>query len=786
MKLFIGIFVCIFSYTLLTATEVRAYDWTSGVPKLSYSQPTSFEWTPFCPTFYQDIPVAHEAQRQKACLFEGSDMSAAMTLGDKGPPKLVIAYRFDSQFRVLEGACDGIVGCIYIPEADILVTRFYTSRPYVGGRMYTHVSERIKREIDPGSLEIRYVFDSSEPDFTLSYGDVPLPVEAIASSENGRWVAFEYREFGIVLVDTKTFQARRILAQGARYGFGFDPTVEIAISNDGKTVAVVGERTGVTVAQITPGCGDELRPEMRRLFSETTTNCPISMIDALGSDFHGVYDPRFNKSGSELEVVVRYRDYAGRTIRLRSADYKEMPELDYLALGDSFSSGEGETDDNYYFRGTNDRFDRCHVSMRSYPFLLRIHLEISSMKSVACSGAKIGDIASTGVYRGQGKRLGVVGLGLNEQQRETAQSVALDSFQPGRILQAEFVERYRPSLVTIGIGGNDAGFMTKLRSCAAPGTCDWAREERRYQVAKEIQALFDPLVKLYRRLAYLSPTSKFVAIGYPRVIEPDGRCDAITASLLDHQERIFLDENTSYLNKIIESAARFAGVQFIDVSDALAGHRLCSGSALLGMNSLRLGDDISLKDVRVIGNETFHPTPYGHDLMALVMKYRYDRGFGQVCESNCLETLPDIPGYWGESLGQGIVKAADVIERTDATELSISIPPKSIAPGATVTIDVYSQKTNLAVVRADPGGGVIGTFRLPLEFPEGFHTVHIETTSYSGEVVELYQEFVYERKSTRGIVTDVLLPARDKNEQVASVLGEQSTSEFCDRRRFDQ
>ena len=81
MKIFIGILVCIFSCTFLTASDVRGYDWTSGLSKVSYSQATRFEWTPFCPTFYQDVSIAHDAIRQRACLFEGSHFTVAMTAG---------------------------------------------------------------------------------------------------------------------------------------------------------------------------------------------------------------------------------------------------------------------------------------------------------------------------------------------------------------------------------------------------------------------------------------------------------------------------------------------------------------------------------------------------------------------------------------------------------------------------------------------------------------------------------------------------------------------------------
>src|SRR3546814_11868053 len=133
--------------------------------------------------------------------------------------------------------------------------------------------------------------------------------------------------------------------------------------------------------------------------------------------------------------------------------------LEYLASVDSFTSGEVETESRNYLARTDDEFEKCHGSSKSYPFLLAGLLSLSSVRNVACSGAKMTDIFTGVGYRGQGGRLGSIGLRLSESDTLNEQTRALDSFHPGAIAQARFVERSEPRLITrseerrVGKGG---------------------------------------------------------------------------------------------------------------------------------------------------------------------------------------------------------------------------------------------------------------------------------------------------------------------------------------------
>ena len=70
-------------------------------------------------------------------------------------------------------------------------------------------------------------------------------------------------------------------------------------------------------------------------------------------------------------------------------DEPQVSELDYLAMGDSYSSGEGDIENGFsefYIKNTGSPKD-CHLSSRSYPYILAKRQNIKGVQSVACSGA---------------------------------------------------------------------------------------------------------------------------------------------------------------------------------------------------------------------------------------------------------------------------------------------------------------------------------------------------------------------------------------------------------------
>lgn len=204
------------------------------------------------------------------------------------------------------------------------------------------------------------------------------------------------------------------------------------------------------------------------------------------------------------------------------------PAAHYVALGDSYSSGVGAP--------PYDLDTTCQRSSQSYPPLWAEEHHPATFVFVACSGAKTTDVL-------------------------ISQSKAI---------------RSDTDLVTITIGGNDAGFAPVLQTCTvAPSdaTCIAA-----VNVA-EIFVLFvlpNLLAQTYAAIRHAAPHAQVIVLGYPRLFELTSSCDDPLAP--DLVRRTKLNEGADTLDGVISSVSRWFGFDFEDVRGRFAGHGVCSGS----------------------------------------------------------------------------------------------------------------------------------------------------------------------------------------------------------------
>lgn len=285
---------------------------------------------------------------------------------------------------------------------------------------------------------------------------------------------------------------------------------------------------------------------------------------------------------------------------------------DYIGLGDSYTSGEGAFD---YLPGTDTPDNTCHLSARSYPLLLTADLfSAAGGHSVACSGAVIDDIGSTDSnYRGQVKHGEPI---LNVQSDQI-----LADFLPGYVPQVTFVSRYQPRVVTVSIGGNDIGFGDILQKCVVPRLSRYLSDETCYNTYESRQEVVDLVNRtvprwtaLYRQLTAASPGATVYAIGYPSVVNDTGKCPLNVN--LGKSELEFAEELIHYLDSAIQQAAGAAGVPYVDISRALAGHRLCEAAGnAVAVNGLTVGNDFGALGIGLLGRESYHPNALGHELI---------------------------------------------------------------------------------------------------------------------------------------------------------------------------
>ncbi|NES12200.1 MULTISPECIES: SGNH/GDSL hydrolase family protein [Micromonospora] len=196
--------------------------------------------------------------------------------------------------------------------------------------------------------------------------------------------------------------------------------------------------------------------------------------------------------------------------------------VNYVALGDSYSSGVGA--------GPYD-LSTCLRSQKSYAPLWAAAHSVTSFRFPACGGAVTADVIG-----------GQVG----------ALSTAT-------------------TLVTITIGGNDAGFADVMTSCRFGSTTDC---ENAVGGAKAFATNVLPgrLDATYAAIRDRAPNARLVVLGYPRLFET-GWCGLLAMS---SYKRTILNQAADVLDGVIAARAGAAGATYVDARPFFAGHGVCA------------------------------------------------------------------------------------------------------------------------------------------------------------------------------------------------------------------
>lgn len=213
------------------------------------------------------------------------------------------------------------------------------------------------------------------------------------------------------------------------------------------------------------------------------------------------------------------------------------PETEYVALGDSFSSGTG----------TRDYYDPdCQRSNYSYPALTAQRIG-ATLDLQACSGATVANVTNN-------------------------QLAALDA---------------ETDHVTLTVGGNDAGFADVLFECAKPGwssDCDGAIDGAQAHISNVLPGRLDAL---YAEIQSRAPGAAVVVGSYPRLFNGED-CNAGTWFAPDEQER--LNATADQLAGVISAQATAHGFGFADARDAFVGHAVCDDAAWVNGLSNPIGE----------------------------------------------------------------------------------------------------------------------------------------------------------------------------------------------------
>jgi len=517
---------------------------------------------------------------------------------------------------------------------------------------------------------------------------------------------------------------------------------------------------------------------------QATGNCEVSFLWGNNTN-EGAADQAFEEYGYNMKLFkstfdVEYPD-GYRGMRIPSNPTK----LDYLALGDSYSSGEGDTEKNnatgqkYYRQLTDVNEDKkqgipgekCHISTRSYPYKLANWMGLGSSPSaawasVACSGATVYDMNwdNSDGYEGQDSPLGRLH---GYDNKGVLQKMALNEMIPGRVKQIEFVKKYQPKVITLTAGGNDVGFGKKLVSCVGPestlGDCVYAKTEMRNRIKSEILEQFDRLKSLYEELKTATNNkTKIYVLGYPQFINgaPDAPCFGRGLLSLSAREREMITNSITYLNNTIKQAAKAAGVKYVDIENAFGDHWLC-GNSDRHVNPFLLNEMIvsRIPDFRlpwVEFQESFHPNAKGHADIARAFRkelggvnpadYKICKNDATTCpdDSATKDNIPT-PPYFNVANEQEDVKftyyklSNGTATKVQEKYIEIKTSRRPYKPWKKVYVKIYSEPRDLGEIEADKNGEINGSVALPEDLPAGYHTLVVSGEAPDGKKQELYQ-----------------------------------------------
>ena len=227
----------------------------------------------------------------------------------------------------------------------------------------------------------------------------------------------------------------------------------------------------------------------------------------------------------------------------------------YVALGDSYSSGVGA---QRYISGSG----ACLRSRQSYVFALG--RTVSTFR--ACAGATTGTVLA-----GQ-----------------------LRAFPANT------------RLVTISIGGNDAGFVDVVTTCllGSPASCSARVGKAERFVRESLPARLDRVYDTIRRRA---PQARVLVAGYPRLFAVRSCGDA---GRIDAREQRRLNDASDALARTTAAAVRrHSGFRFVDVRQAFDGAGVCSAAP-------------RIHGVTHPVTDSFHPNLAGYRTYARALKAR--------------------------------------------------------------------------------------------------------------------------------------------------------------------
>lgn len=275
----------------------------------------------------------------------------------------------------------------------------------------------------------------------------------------------------------------------------------------------------------------------------------------------------------------------------RSDILAPRPSSAYIALGDSFSSGEGV--EPFEANTALDDWNECHRSEHAYARLLVDEHGAPSLGSDgfrACSGAVTANITDTPQW--------------DEE------------------VQLGWWPDATTELVTLTIGGNDIGFAGFASTCVF-STCDTGSSAYNDAIGKINSELPGKLETTYQAILQYSPNADIYVIGYPQVVanksvgDPDdSRCiymkdgnttwgDARAARNVVTQLNDTIEEAVNSVRSLDADNDRLHFVEMDGAASPFVGHEVCGTASTSWFQNI----DQAPNDPTYV----FHPNDLGQE-----------------------------------------------------------------------------------------------------------------------------------------------------------------------------
>lgn len=651
---------------------------------------------------------------------------------------------------VFTGSTEGIpvtgprpFGNLYgVPNQSLAYT--YVSPPTPGMYMYFYRSLLGNLKYEYANNRWQYT-KQSQPEISLQNkagNRYYVHTANIAFSANGNWMIADAMDSGFIRVNMATFEIT---------AFAMSPNIstlyglrgaDVAISNNGRYAAIKPHDYGQLKIYDIGACQNTETPV------KPQTECPSrdywNDMSAEIPNFYRAHRPRFiNDSQVSFQAMYDVKSGVGYKVAqyILTAPGANPSGIEYLGMGDSFASGQGAFN---YMLGTDTANNKCHLSSNSYPYLLSSSL-FSSGRSVACSGAKTRDIIDPSPrYEGQVKDR------IIRDDRDNIDAILL-AYQPGYLVQNEFVQKHNPQAVTLSIGGNDVGFSDVIKQCVMPSlkasTC-FSTYEDQEELKRRLVGVGERLKTTYRTVS--GPGRRIYVVGYPQIVIRGGNC-AANVHLNDQEIRLFIDLTDTF-NQVIKRAAESVGAQYVDVSDAFAGHRMCeTKSSQVAVNGFTIGDDDGPGNFKFVGAESYHPNALGHRLLELAIRGRTNNLKAPTAASvNTQLVVADIPSAFpyaetpktGRTINHTVHDSAiipDVITPGIAAPIKVDASSVVLKPATQYQIKLDDDPTAVALVTTDASGILADTFSLPADVSCGYHTIHMFGQNIANQPTDIFK-----------------------------------------------